>query len=286
MDGVSIQRCTWVSFQFNETSISECILNSLFHSSEALMIPPARRHLENNLKWLAVINAESSRFSNGIKGIALTGWQRYDHFAVLCELFPVAVPSLTLSLSSVSRGYFDTNIKKNHILSALTCSEPSSSQSGRRPWLNLNNDPELHSFTKCMFPGSQVLRYVLRVFAIHTEVRQYLENVNFKRGWLTPYNIKHNFSSPIRIEELASDAIRLHSTLKSVAKNAVDSMSDVYDQWTIDEFVEQTIDPLIKKLNSLQKHANQLMSIRAWPQRPLPLAHVMDKSETADKPDD
>lgn len=89
------------------------------------MVPPARRHLENNLKWLAVINAESSRFPNGIKGIALTGWQRYDHFAVLCELLPVAIPSLAICLSSVSKGYFDVDIKRNHILAALTCSEPS-----------------------------------------------------------------------------------------------------------------------------------------------------------------
>lgn len=240
------------------------------------MIPPARRHLENNLKWLAVINAESSRFSNGIKGIALTGWQRYDHFAVLCELFPVGVPSLALSLSSVSKGYFDINVKQNHILSALTCSEPSGSHSGRRPWLNLNNDPELHSFTKCMFPGSQTLRYVLRVFGVHTEVRQYLENVNFKRGWITAYQIKHNFSSPIRIEELISDAIRFDSSLKSLTKNAAESMNDVYDQWTIDEFVEQTIDPLIEELSLLQKHANQLMSVRTWPRRPL--RQLTDKS--------
>ena len=32
-----------------------------------------------------------------------SGWSRYDHFAVLCELLPVAVPSLVLDLITISR---------------------------------------------------------------------------------------------------------------------------------------------------------------------------------------
>jgi hypothetical protein len=41
------------------------------------------------------------------KGIFITGWQRYDHFSVLCELLPVGIPSLAASLAFIhsnSRG--------------------------------------------------------------------------------------------------------------------------------------------------------------------------------------
>lgn len=53
--------------------------------------------------------------------MALTGWQRYDHFAVLCELFPTAMPSLITSLTTVSKGYFSTDPKENDILRVLQC---------------------------------------------------------------------------------------------------------------------------------------------------------------------
>ena len=63
-----------------------------------------------------------NRFSKGIRGIALTGWQRYDHFATLCELLPSAIPSLITSLSTVSKGYFSADPKDNEIMNLLDCS--------------------------------------------------------------------------------------------------------------------------------------------------------------------
>jgi hexosaminidase len=36
--------------------------------------------------------------------MVITGWQRYDHFATLCELLPAAVPSMSVTLLAVSKG--------------------------------------------------------------------------------------------------------------------------------------------------------------------------------------
>jgi len=43
---------------------------------ETLYIPNVKRHLENNLNWLQLMSNENSRFTDGFKGIVITGWQR------------------------------------------------------------------------------------------------------------------------------------------------------------------------------------------------------------------
>lgn len=236
---------------------------------ESLVIPPLRRHLENNMNWLALMRTQSIHFTAGIQGIALTGWQRYDHFAALCELLPVSLPSLALCLITVSKGYFETDVQQNHLLSALTCPEPSQKLSIHHPWINLNRDTYFNSFTKCMFVGSSALRFAVHLVEISTETREYLDDVKYKRGWLTPYHIKHNFSSPARVEQQIEEAGRLKNTLTALVNDARDALAEVYDEWTIGELVEQAINPLIVDLAYLQKETAKLTSINSWPRRPL-----------------
>ena len=73
-----------------------------------------QRHVGNNLAWLEVMRRETlSSGKLSFRGLVLTGWSRYDHFAVLCELLPVALPSLILNLVIVTQG------KKRRLISII-----------------------------------------------------------------------------------------------------------------------------------------------------------------------
>ena len=62
-------------------------------------VPNIRKRLTNNLNWLDLMASEEFKFKGqGFQGIVITGWSRYDHFAVLAELLPAAMPSLVSSI--------------------------------------------------------------------------------------------------------------------------------------------------------------------------------------------
>ncbi|XP_049533546.1 hexosaminidase D [Anopheles darlingi] len=234
---------------------------------EGLLMPPIRRHLENTLRWLAVMQGEGNRFSHGLQGLALTGWQRYDHFAILCELLPTALPSLAVCLSTAAKGYFDVSARTNPILSSLTCPEPTGEH---HAWLELHKDSLTVTFSRCMFPGSAIYRFALRLTALLAESNEYIEDIKQHRGWLTDYNIRHNFSSASRVDELLGENYRLLNSVSNLARNAGSTLAEVYDHWTYGEFIEQRIFPVLEELKRMERAGEALRKRRVWPQRPLP----------------
>ena len=75
-------------------------------TSSCALIPNVGVHVANHLGWEEML-AQSHNQSVFINGYILTGWQRYDHFASLCEFLPVAIPSLKCCLIALQRGKFE-----------------------------------------------------------------------------------------------------------------------------------------------------------------------------------
>ncbi|XP_069990222.1 hexosaminidase D isoform X1 [Penaeus vannamei] len=234
---------------------------------EQLTVPNVRRHLDNNLNWLDVMATEDRKFTGGFRGIVLTGWQRYDHFAVLCELLPAALPSLSVNLIATSHGFFNASVQ-GQLYQALNCMQTPKYQS----WLNLDADPYLwDKFSWCFFPGAQVFKVTARLDATKRDVDAYIERVTKSRGWITDYNRRHNFSSPMRVDEdLEELPARVHA-VTLLMKTAREALSEWFDDWTVGEWLEERVWPLLHSLHKLQREAESMKAVRYWPARPLPL---------------
>lgn len=230
---------------------------------ETLTVPDAKRHLENNRAWLTVMSEKNSSFQ-GFRGLALTGWQRYDHFAALCELLPAAVPSLVLNLLAVSKGGFDRDVFPR-MQELLECS------SRIHYHLDLEHDPFMwRALGVCFFPGSPVFRLTLRHHDVTKSLDKYMDDITRHKGWMTNYNINHNFSSPLRVNELLRDFAYYNSSLQMLQDAAVKALREVYDDETVSEWIELNISPYVKKMQSIWNDGLKLKKYKTWPRRPLP----------------
>lgn len=122
-----------------------------------------------------------------------------------------------------------------------------------------------------MFPGSPLFRLTYRLHSAEAEVQDYIKSTRQQKGWMTDYNVRHNYSLPLRVDELTGELPRIYHGMLTLAKSAVDAMEDVYDEFTIAEWVEQRIYPYIIELERIQNQSAVLKSVNSWPKRPLPV---------------
>lgn len=242
---------------------------------ETLIVPNAKSHLENNLGWLTVMAEQHDRFKS-FRGIVVTGWQRYDHFATLCELLPSGIPSLVLDLIALKNGHFDSTKTLKEFDSTMKCKRNEYYASDYNT--DLESDPFLYSrASHCSFPGVSVFRMTQQLSQAVKRVNEYLYDVTIHKAWLTEYNVRHNLSNHFRVEEGMRDFYEVNSELNSVFRAAATALKEVFDKETTYEWIEQNIYPYMLKMEKLEKDAKELEKGRSWPVRPIDLNKDLDR---------
>ncbi|XP_028669657.2 beta-N-acetylhexosaminidase [Erpetoichthys calabaricus] len=207
-------------------------------SDVAQIWTPIGVHLNNHLSWHKVISSMAKYPGIHWQGIALTGWQRYDHFSVLCELLPVSLPSLGVCLQSLIHGAFNDESKKT-TLDILGCTN-----------IDLKNN-------LCegggVFPGSEIYRMVLHIRdKLKLETETFLNNKHI-RGWFSHYQRKYHFGNPRNLDFFGEKMLKFLEEWENFIQSFRTQMESTYFPDTIEEWMEDNVNIYMDPLRELAK---------------------------------
>ncbi|GJQ71813.1 hypothetical protein Trydic_g11498 [Trypoxylus dichotomus] len=232
----------WFASAFKGATGSNQYLTSIDH------------HVSNHESWMKIYNDYKSKITIG--GIFITGWQRYDHFAVLCELLPVGIPSLAFSFA-VLLGYKDRNAYNNPnvIVELLDC----------KYYFALTKFST--EIPNCKYPGAEVLDAVI-AFHQFKETYKDFKQMSTVAGWIGNYQKSHNFSNPDIVNWIFIHLTDLRNQLTSVDSYLATTMINIYDKYTLSEWQETFVKPIYDDIHKMMDTSNKLLATDSWPRRP------------------
>ncbi|OXB68824.1 hypothetical protein ASZ78_002239 [Callipepla squamata] len=216
--------------------------------------PPLSSHLKNQLSWLRVREAMPRFAPLRFQGIVLTGWQRYDHYSVLCELLPVGIPSLAICLQTLVNGGFteQTRRKVLEVLGFQSMQLEQSTCEGRG-----------------VFPGAEIYHMVEQVNRhLKESITKMLEEESAIKGWFSPYHRKHQFGNPRNMESFGSKVLKLHDDWESFVRDLRAHLESIYFPDTVEEWMEENINPYLDPLQDLVRDYRAIIRLNAQPKAP------------------
>ncbi|ELW68176.1 Hexosaminidase D [Tupaia chinensis] len=232
-------------------------------------LPPLQHHLQNHAQWLQVAGRMPA---DTLQGIVLTGWQRYDHFSVLCELLPVAIPSLAACLQLLLHGGFTEDVKSRveHLLQVPSLEVPPSVSQGAGS-----------------FPGSNILALVWQVsLHLSSSVDALLERNRFVTGWFSPYHRRRRLIHPAMVQHVQPEVLRdmsaahkwghpqLHNSLlarwSAVVQELEAALQLAFYPDAVQEWLEENVQPSMQRLQSLAQNLSVAAAQQPCPEGAAP----------------
>ncbi|CAH1970625.1 unnamed protein product [Acanthoscelides obtectus] len=219
------------------------------------IVSQVTHYLQNNRGWLSLIKEHEHRVH--FAGIIITGWQRYDHFSVLCELLPVGVPTLAMVLRLVS-GIDDSPMTPPlEVARLLNCSQP------------YGLIGSAFGSPRCSYLGGNLLESALALNQLKQELTSLKEDSRVK-GWMNSgYNVKYQFSNVRHMEAIKAVLMRLQAELNDLQVEIGTSLSEIYDEHTVKEWQSTHVQPFAKEVETLLATCDKLLAKDTWPRRPL-----------------
>ncbi|XP_045840685.1 hexosaminidase D isoform X2 [Meles meles] len=208
-------------------------------------LTPIEHHLRNNVQWLQVAARGPADL---LQGVVLTGWQRYDHFSVLCELLPVGIPSLAVCLQSLLHGGFTEDVKAKV-----------------ENFLGISN-LEITDFTSegpGSFPGSDILALVTHIsLHLRSSVDALLERDRYVSGWFSPYHRRRRLIHPVMVQHIQPQALSLLARWSAVVRELEAALHRVFYPDAVEEWLEENVQPSLRRLQALLQDLREAAGAR------------------------
>ncbi|XP_063234522.1 hexosaminidase D-like isoform X2 [Bacillus rossius redtenbacheri] len=197
------------------------------------VLPVVQHHVSNHEQWLLVLGREAGKFRH-FRGVALTGWSRYDHYATMCELLPTAIPSLLLCLKVWLNGSFSPSV---HVAAAKTLGYADAP-------LLLNPYPRPQPVAQQLsFPGWKVMAGVEWFANFRVKFSSIVESDQVET-WLNPWQIQNGFTNPMQIESIIPAFTDLTLELTALEDYLRAGMEDVLYPAAVEEWLGTRLEPL------------------------------------------
>lgn len=214
------------------------------------MLTPTSFHISNHEAWNKVL-MDNMQHGTSFRGIALTGWQRFDHFTVLCELLPVAIPCLAMCLKTIMARTGLTS-------EALTEVSQSIGYFGN---IEMEVFPRPQAVPPVPnFPGGKLHVSVLHLSNVIAELEQVLLNPSVQGGF-HEFLVAHNRTNPLHVDQFVNTARKLLVNIESLYRDITKELSDIYYQSTVEEWLSTYISPYREKLKKLVSDADLQIAV-------------------------
>jgi hexosaminidase len=207
-------------------------------------------YIRNHESWITQMTRAYNEFEY-FQGLIFCGWSRYDHLAVLAELFPIGVPALAMSVETIGEG---RPLNGHYPLTneLLSCAPPA----------------EQGFVYGCSFPGRKIYELINEFANQKRQLDKYLTSDYEFNGWLSKYAEKYALSSPMYIEKILPFVDLYLAPMERLVEDLRTSMAEIYHTETIDEFILTYISDDLELLRRRKRAARSMLEQKTFLKRP------------------